>query len=106
MPLAAERQGERVCNEPVRYSGNDSATASHSCATPIVATSTMTRGDRNSRRITVSSMTVPVSVPTSKAPKSAGQIRPAVLTAMIANRAVAGGRPCCPTAKLMTRLDR
>ena len=65
--------GNSVCSDPVRYSGSASVTAWHSCATPIVATRTMTRGDLNSRRITASSMMVPVSVPKASAANRAGQ---------------------------------
>ena len=65
--------GNCVCSEPVRYSGSARVIASQSCATPIVATSTITRGDLNRRRITVSSISTPVSVPMTSATTNDGQ---------------------------------
>ncbi len=79
--------------------------ASHSWATPMVATNTMTRGDLNSRRITASSTSTPVSVPSARATKSDGQYGQWWTPAMTAKSAVAG-MPMLPTAKLMTRDDR
>ena len=70
--------GNWVCSDPVRYSGSASVIASHSCATPIVATSTMTRGDLKRRRITARSMSTPMSVPTTSATRQRGPVRPAV----------------------------
>ena len=51
-------------------------TACTSSATPIVATSTITRGALNSRRMTAISTTVPDSVPTSTANDERGPVRP------------------------------
>ncbi len=76
-----------------------------SSATPIVATSTMTRGALNSRRITASSTTVPARVPASTARTSDGQYGQFAFPAMSASNAAAG-TPRSATAKLMTRLDR
>jgi hypothetical protein len=47
--------------------GSARLTAWASSATPMVATSTMTRGAWNSRRITASSTTVPDSAPMARA---------------------------------------
>ena len=65
--------GNCVWSEPVRYSGSASVTASQSCATPMVATSTITRGALNNRRMTVTSMSAPMSTPMTRAIGSATQ---------------------------------
>ncbi len=97
--------GNCVCSEPVRYEGSASVIASHSCATPMVATSTMTRGDLNKRRITASSTTTPLSVPRMRARISDGMYGQPCTPAMTAKRATAG-MPMLPTAKLITRDER
>jgi hypothetical protein len=79
--------------------------ASHSWATPMVATSTMTRGDLNRRRITANSTSTPVSVPTTSAAISDGQYGQWWTPTMTPKSAVAG-MPMLPTAKLMTRDER
>ncbi len=70
--------GNCVCSDPVRYAGSDSVIASHSCATPMVATSTMTRGALNRRRMTASSTSTPVSVPMTERGEQRRPVRPAV----------------------------
>ena len=65
--------GYCVENSPVWYDGSVRVTARANSATPIVATSTMTRGALARRRITVSSTTVPLNAPSTSAPMSANQ---------------------------------
>src|SRR3979409_1456492 len=93
--------GNRVWSVPVRYAGSESVIASQSWATPMVATSTITRGDLNNRRMTANSTNTPVRVPTASEAISDGQYGQWCTPTITANNAVAG-MPMLPTAKLMT----
>ena len=58
--LAVPHRSGRGTRAPgASISGNDARMARASWAIPMVATSTITRGAVNSRRITISSMTAP-----------------------------------------------
>ena len=79
--------------------------ASASCATPIVATNTITRGAVNRRVITVNSIAAANRPPAATATISASQKFQPYWITNNANSA-ADSAPIAPTAKLMTRLDR
>ena len=81
VPGAGERQRELRLQRAGSVRREQSVIASHSCATPMVATRTITRGALNKRRITASSMSTPVRVPSTGAMASDGQY----------------GQPCTPT---------
>jgi hypothetical protein len=76
-----------------------------SWATPMVATSRITRGARNRRRTTTSSTAAAKAMPTIRLTTSENQNPRPWLMVMRASSAAAG-RPMLPTAKLMTRVER
>ena len=78
---------------------------SKSCATPIVATKTMTRGALNRRRMTNRSINQPTTPPTSTQTANAIQYGTSQLMTMRASSAAARP-PISAIARLMTRVDR
>ncbi len=86
-------------------SGSASWAVSASCAIPMVATSTITRGARNNRVITVASTAAANSPPAATATTAAAQKFQWYWSTSSASSA-AQSAPIAPTAKLITRLDR
>ena len=81
------------------------AIAAASCDTPMVATSTTTRGDFRSRRMIARSTTAPKASPTRSATTSPTQNGTWYCTTRSERRA-APTTPMLPTAKLMIRVAR